>query len=204
MSAIELRSVGKRFGKRQVVSIGEYDIETGDLVQIVGRNGSGKSTLVRIMAGVSRASSGSVRFAQEVSGPIAYVPQRGGHYGELSLADNARLLSSVISPSGHSLLTRPDLIESFELGPSLDAPVRTLSEGMRRVVTFLCVWATRPKVILADEPLAGVDALNSARLVDLVVGNEIEAAVRVITSHVPQLPGRILDLTAQGEPDVAA
>lgn len=196
MSAIELRSLGKRFGKRDVIAIDSFAIEAGDLVEIVGRNGSGKSTLVRMMAGVSPLSRGSIDFSPEAEGPVGYVPQRGGHYGELTLAENALMLSSVLSAKGDSLLARADLIDQFELRPLLDQRLRTLSEGMRRVVTFLCVWATRPRVLLADEPLAGVDATNSKRLVELLVGNEIGALVRIVTSHTPQLPGRVLDLDA--------
>jgi energy-coupling factor transporter ATP-binding protein EcfA2 len=59
------------------------------------------------------------------------------------------------------------------------------------------VWATRPAVILADEPLAGVDANNSKRLVDLIVANEIGALARVVTSHVQQFPSQVLDLGAK-------
>jgi ABC-type multidrug transport system ATPase subunit len=197
MALIEFKNLGKDFGKRQIISIDDLAVESGALLEIVGPNGSGKSTLVRMMASASRPSRGSIVYAREAQGAIGYVPQRGGHYGELTLAENALLISSALSSSGRSLLSETALIESFQLKTVLHQPVRTLSEGMRRVVTFLCVWATRPAVILADEPLAGVDANNSKRLVDLIVANEIGALARVVTSHVQQFPSQVLDLGAK-------
>jgi ABC-type multidrug transport system ATPase subunit len=197
-SAISLKRVTKVYRGRTVLSDLSYEFGRGGVCEIVGKNGSGKSTLLRVLAGVTPLNGGKVVYARDLKRtPIGYVPQRGGHYPELSLRDNALLISSMVSRRGRSLLGRPDLLAAFGMDDLVDRPLRTFSEGMRRIATFLAVWSSQPRIVVADEPLAGVDPANAEKLLNLLIGNDIGAELRIVTSHQPLVEGAaILDLSA--------
>ena len=163
---VTLEGVEKRYGGALVVSVASLAVATGERLQISGRNGSGKSTVLRLLAGVSVPSAGRIERAPKVS--IGFVPQLGGLFEELTLAQNIQMLASgrrLGSAVRDELMI---LMAEFGLKSHLDVPAHALSGGMKRLAIFLCIWVTRPMLFIADEPLAGVDSENAAKLLDLV------------------------------------
>ncbi|MEU7691803.1 ABC transporter ATP-binding protein [Microbispora hainanensis] len=155
-------------------------IERGAFVSVVGRSGCGKSTLLRLVAGLEKPTSGTIRVgAERVDGPpdsARYVFQ---NYNESLLpwrtvGDNVRFGlrhghgASRVSKAQEDELIREHL-EEVGLGGTFNRYPSELSGGMQQRVAIARALAARPELLLLDEPFSAVDALSRGTLQDLVL-----------------------------------
>lgn len=135
----------------------DLDLQRGEVLGIVGTNGSGKSTLVRIMAGISAATSGEVRRLPRVA---ALLDLGAGFHGSLSGYENLFLSGSIMGLSRAEIRQRlPEIIEFSGIDPRfLEVPVRYYSTGMLTRLGFSLAVSCDPDIILVDEVLAVGDA----------------------------------------------
>ena len=152
---LEINDIRKKYGKKTVLDGINLSADAGSCVGILGGNGCGKSTLLSIIAGLSRADSGSIT-AVKGSGRavIGYMPQGTPLMEELSAWDNLRLWYS-----------RDALKREFESGvlkmlgidTFLKVPVRKMSMGMKKRLSIGCAVYGNPDILLLDEPTAALD-----------------------------------------------
>ncbi|MBQ1896779.1 MAG: ABC transporter ATP-binding protein [Lachnospiraceae bacterium] len=152
---LEINDIRKKYGKKTVLDGINLSADAGSCVGILGGNGCGKSTLLSIIAGLSRADSGSIT-AVKGSGRavIGYMPQGTPLMEELSAWDNLRLWYS-----------RDALKREFESGvlkmlgidTFLKVPVRKMSMGMKKRLSIGCAVYGDPDILLLDEPTAALD-----------------------------------------------
>jgi ABC-type branched-subunit amino acid transport system ATPase component len=188
---LSARDVTVRFGGLVALADVSLDVAPGEIVGLVGPNGAGKSTMFGVLSGIQRSSRGSVTLAgQDVTSATAQHRARLGmartfQQPELFLGLSVRehlVLAHRIRYSGRRLwsdmlwpaaLTRPRrqetehvdaLIELLGLGRAARAPVASLPLGMCRLVEIGRALATRPKVVLLDEPLSGLDSKAAENL----------------------------------------
>jgi branched-chain amino acid transport system ATP-binding protein len=148
----------------------------GEIVVLLGPNGAGKSTLVKAIAGLIPLTAGRVALCgEDITGTaahrlvrlgLAFVPQTENVFTQLSIEDNLRLAAGVVEPA-----TRPRQIEAtYALFPDLAhqrrLPAGRLSGGQRQMLALARAMIVSPKVLLLDEPSAGL----SPRLVEVVFG----------------------------------
>lgn len=133
----------------------------GDLVAVIGRNGSGKSTLLKTLAGIYEADRGRV----QVRGRVGCLLSFGvGFNANLSGRENIYLNGSILGLPRREIDARLDAIVRFsELGPFIDAPVRTYSAGMRGRLGFAIAVHIDPDVLLLDEVLSVGDSAFRAK-----------------------------------------
>ena len=177
-------------------------IAPGECVAIMGRSGSGKSTLLAVLGGLCSPSTGEVLFAdrpwrsrsaRERSAVravgIGLVLQEGGLLPGLRALDNV-LLPAVLAGSGRAAATAraAELLRLVGLGDRWDAHPAELSGGQRRRVALARALATRPRVILADEPTGDLDALAAREITALLdrLRADRDTAIVVVT-HDPAL-----------------
>jgi len=155
------------------VSVAAFEAE---LVAIIGPNGAGKSTLLKVIYGLVRPTSGSVRYrTDDVTGARAerltrlglnYVPQLGNVFPSLSVAENL-LVGSVSLPRGRRRAAVNEMYEQFSLlAERRRQRAATLSGGQRKLLAIARALVTRPQALLLDEPSAGL----SPQAVELVFG----------------------------------
>jgi len=161
---IELDQLAKRYGhitalRRVTLSVGQ-----GEIFGLLGPNGAGKTTLIRLLTGSSRATAGSVkvlgfdpvRNSQAVRRQIGYMPQAPALYEDLSPRDNIRFFGRA-----HNLSRMDERIDELldfsKLRQRERDAVYTFSGGMKQRVSLACALVHRPRVLLLDEPTAGVD-----------------------------------------------
>jgi branched-chain amino acid transport system ATP-binding protein len=185
--------VTKRFGGLVAVDDVSFELEAGSITALIGPNGAGKSTLFHCVSGFVRADSGSVRFnGRSVTHRTAHGRSKLGMvrtfqiptaFNRLSVFENVELaardqpadrLAGALVP-GLGRLRRAsirqrtkDLLETFGLSDKADDLAGELSGGQRKLLEFARVLMTEPKLLLLDEPLAGVNPALGERLFEHV------------------------------------
>jgi ATP-binding cassette subfamily F protein uup len=148
---IELEGVGQRFGDNVVLDDVDLVIEPGARLAVVGANGSGKTTLLDLIAGRSEPSSGRVKRGKTVV--VGYVDQHS-----TDLDPDAIVREMVAGPYREPDYEDRALLEQFWFdAPAQYAPVRMLSGGERRRLLLVTVLATKPNVLVLDEPTNDLD-----------------------------------------------
>lgn len=152
---LEINDIRKKYGKKTVLDGISLSAEAGSCVGILGGNGCGKSTLLSIIAGLSRADSGSVTAVKDNSkAVIGYVPQGTPLMEELSAWDNLRLWYS------RDALKRElesGVLKMLGIDTFLKVPVRKMSMGMKKRLSIGCAVYGNPDILLLDEPTAALD-----------------------------------------------
>jgi ABC-type branched-subunit amino acid transport system ATPase component len=162
---LEVHGLTAGYGGPPIIQDIDLRAEAGRVTAIVGPNGAGKSTLLKAIIGVIRASAGTVALAgRDVTGlapeqlvrqGISYVPQVANVFPSLSVRENLEMGGYVRSGS-----LKQRIEEMFELFPDLRAaagrPARTLSGGQRNMLAMARGLMVDPKVMLLDEPTAGL------------------------------------------------
>jgi sulfonate transport system ATP-binding protein len=176
---LEVRGVDKRYGEREVLRQTELVIEPGQFVAIVGRSGCGKSTLLRLVAGLEAISGGAIRLdGQDVSGlndDIRIMFQDSRLLPWKRVIDNVTLgLPREQRQAGVEVLRQVGLADRQP-----DWPAK-LSGGQRQRVSLARALVHNPRLLLLDEPLAGMGAEESARIVELLAGLARDYAVLLV------------------------
>lgn len=164
---VSVSGLAKDFGRRTVVREVTFDLAPGQIIGLVGANGGGKTTTLRMVAGLMRPDAGSgrtlghdiARMSVPVRRDISYVSQKPCLYGELSVLENLRFHARM---QGMTDLDDHVVVKAAQYGIEgvLKKPVGQLSGGWARRVQFVACTLHRPRLLLLDEPTAGLDALT--------------------------------------------
>lgn len=195
MSAVlQLDKVTIRFGGLTAVNGVDFTVNEGELCGLIGPNGAGKTTVFNVITGVYPPGDGRVSFGgRNVAGlrvndivalGIARTFQNIRLFGSLSVFDNVRVAcnlhrdTSALQPlirlgafrRDEAAIARrvEELLDIFHLGRFRDAPAKSLPYGEQRRLEIVRCLATRPKLLLLDEPAAGMNANEKVELVGLI------------------------------------
>jgi ABC-type multidrug transport system ATPase subunit len=192
---IEIKQLTKTYGGK-VQALRGLDLEIGSgMFGLVGPNGAGKTTLMRIIAGLLHPSSGSVRvFNYDVTtshGRLAtkallgYLPQELGLYPNLTareFLDYIAILKGVQDRAARQKQVA-EVLEQVRLSAEADRALKTYSGGMKRRVGIAQALLGNPKLLIVDEPTAGLDPEERVRLRNLLSDMAISRTV-VLSTHI--------------------
>jgi branched-chain amino acid transport system ATP-binding protein len=191
---LELRELTVQFGGLKAVSELDFSIGEGEMVGLIGPNGAGKTTVFNVITGVYRPTAGAINFrGRSIVGSrpdkissrgIARTFQNIRLFGSLSVFDNVRTALNMHLRHGiaHALIrgkqfmaeeARVDrqvmeILDLFSLGPLRDTPGKSLPYGDQRRLEIVRALATRPKLLLLDEPAAGMNPTEKVELMKLI------------------------------------
>jgi ABC-2 type transport system ATP-binding protein len=187
---VALRELTRRFGDLAAVDGLSFEVARGELFGVVGPDGSGKTTTLRMLAGVLRPTAGDaivagisvVREAEGVKHRIAYMSQRFGLYGDLTVRENIEFYAELYQvPRAERAPRLKRLYEFSNLGSFADRLAAKLSGGMKQKLSLCCALIHEPEVMLLDEPTFGVDPI-SRRDLWLIVHEMVARGMTAIVS----------------------
>lgn len=198
---LEIRGLCKSFGALAVTSDVDFDLRPGARKALIGPNGAGKSTFANLLTGILRPSFGTIRFdgqdigtwseAQRVKAGIAKTFQITNLFRGMTVRENLTL--PVLEREGQSRrwtgrpLANPAvqdeveaLLAAFRLLHLADRPVQSLAYGQQRLVEMALTLALRPRVLILDEPAAGVPSTDSPLIIEAIERLPADLAVLII------------------------
>lgn len=188
--AVEATDLVKNFGDTRAVDGVSLGVPTGSIYGLLGPNGAGKTTTLRILLGIIDPSSGtrSVLGRErplDAATEIGYLPEERGLYPAMHCRDAIAFMGALRGLSMAEGRRRADeLLAGHGLGDRARKPIRTLSKGMAQTVQLLGTIVHRPRLLVLDEPFAGLDAINQARLEELIRREARSSVTIIFSTHV--------------------
>jgi branched-chain amino acid transport system ATP-binding protein len=203
------------YGAGDILKGVDLELAAGSILTIIGPNGSGKSTLAKTLAGLLPARAGTIELdgrslnglgaPKRVLAGISYVPQEYNVFRNLTVLENLKIAREFMGANGKAARGRDDGLE--ELFPELPKHYRiaagNLSGGQRQMLAFACALAGRPKLLILDEPSAGlspiltrevferVERVNRSGVSILMIEQNAIEALRISQSCVVLNGGRV-------------
>ncbi|MDY7075637.1 MAG: heme ABC exporter ATP-binding protein CcmA [Chloroflexota bacterium] len=206
---IEVNDLVKSFGPRTALASVNLRVEAGEFVTLAGPNGAGKTTLLRILATLTRPTSGSVRIAgldsvragEEIRREIGFLSHRTLLYDDLTAEQNLRFYARMYDLDD-GLARIAELLGQVGLTARRHDLVRTFSRGMQQRLAVARAVLHRPQVLFLDEPYTGLDPNATRVLTDLLTELTEEGCTVLLTTHNLErgleVGGRVIVL-AQGQ-----
>lgn len=184
---IKFDHVTKRFGRLHVLHDVSIELPEGECIALIGHNGCGKTTLIKSLLGMVLPDAGQIMFQnQDVKQGfqyrqnIGYMPQIG-HYPENMTI--GQVMDMVKNLRNGQSKTDMELAEAYQLDKLKDKPMGTLSGGTTQKVSAALAFLFDPKVLILDEPTAGLDPLASEILKEKILKERSKGKLILITSH---------------------
>lgn len=195
---LEIQDLTKKYGKHLAVDHVTFTVPNGQVGILLGPNGAGKSTIIKSIAGLLRYQGG-VGIEQmpartlEAKRIFAYVPEIPAMFDALTVREHIEYVrraynSAITDEEIHNLLVR------FELDDKQDKLGNELSKGMMQKVSICCALAIKPKVILLDEPMVGLDPAAIKELKDVVLELKAQGVTVLISTHMLEMVKELWDV----------
>ena len=191
---LEVQNLEKAYRGRRVVNDVSLTISSGEVVGLLGPNGAGKTTIFYMIVGLTTPDSGSVYLnGEEITSlpmylrarqGISYLPQEPSVFRKLSVEDNLYAVAETLDLApGMADQSVSELLEEFGIADLRKSLAYTLSGGERRRLEIARSMMIKPKFILLDEPLAGIDPLAVLEIQRIVVQLKSKNIGVLITDH---------------------
>jgi len=186
---VQATDLTRRLGRTQAVDGVTLAIGCG-VYGLLGPNGAGKTTTLRMLIGIIDPSSGMRRVLGrerplEAASEVGYLPEERGLYPAMHARDAIVFMGALRGlPMAEGRRRADKLLEEHNLGDWAKKPIRSLSKGMAQTVQLLGTIIHRPRLIVLDEPFAGLDAINQGRLEELIRREARAGATIIFSTHV--------------------
>jgi ABC-2 type transport system ATP-binding protein len=164
MLAVETEKLTKKFGDFTALDKLDLSIAEGETYGLLGPNGSGKTTTIKILTGLTKATSGNASIlgkqvpSKAIMQKIGYMPQETAVYLDNTVHENLALYAQIFGMSAEETSKRESTMLKFvDLTDWKDSMVTNLSGGMKHRLSLACALIHEPKLLLLDEPTVGVD-----------------------------------------------
>ncbi|MDP2402177.1 MAG: ABC transporter ATP-binding protein [Actinomycetota bacterium] len=209
MNLLEVRAITRRFGGLTAVDGVSFDVHEGEIKAIIGPNGAGKSTLFNALTGFDRPDEGSVKYGgvdlvgmrpdAVVRAGIARTFQNTQLFEDMTAHDNVMVGTHAQAGSGFFAAAIRDprvmraervarqeaerLLRLLGLGEWADAPAADMPHGLRRSLEIARALATSPRLLLLDEPAAGLNTTETAALAEALFRIRDRGVTLVVVEH---------------------
>ena len=189
---VDVCNITKKYGRVEAVQNVSFKLYSGEFVGLVGPNGAGKSTTIKLLSGQLFPTSGTILVdgvqddLNELRRRIGYVPEFPELYGYLTARE---MLQFVQELRGGGDLDWA--LELTGLGTDADRQIREYSQGMRRKTAIACALIAKPKVLILDEALNGLDPPSSSRVLKALEQLRKDGHMILLSTHVLETLERV-------------
>lgn len=204
---INLNQVSKKYGKFKALKDVDLELKSG-ITALLGPNGAGKSTLIKIITGVLKMSTGKVMidgkqvntFSEKYLSNIGYVPQDFAFYDTFTVKQYLSYIGTLKGINKGELKREvEEAVEMVNLTDNLNKPIKELSGGMKRRVMIAQSVLSDPKILILDEPTAGLDPEERIRIRNIISkmsGNRTVLIATHIVADIERIAGQIVLIKA--------
>jgi len=189
---IRVENLTKHYGKLAAVDSLNLEIPAGEIFGFLGPNGAGKTTTIKVMMGILRAGAGRVllggfdveREPEPAKAITGYVPDRPFIYEKLTGGEFLKFVGSLHRVEPVALERRTaELLETFELSAWREELVEGYSHGMKQRLVVSAALLHRPKILVVDEPMVGIDPRGARKLKDLFLALAKSGVAVFLSTH---------------------
>ncbi len=191
---IQIENLHKKFGRNQVLSNLDLEINGGGIFAVLGPNGSGKTTLIKSILGMVVPNKGSISVLDKIikknwkyRQEIDYLPQIANFPGNLKVKELIRMIKDLRQKKSK------ELIKLFGLEPFLNKKLGTLSGGTKQKVNIVLTFMFDSPLIILDEPTTGLDPASLIKLKELILQEKNKGKTILITTHIMQFVEEMAD-----------
>lgn len=193
---IEVQSLTRYYGNRRAVDNVSFSIASNEVIGFLGLNGAGKSTTLKVLAGLLTPSKGSVTIdgVDVTEAPVSaranigYLPDDPPVYKEMSVEAYLRFVGSLRGMSNSDLDGRlPEVLKKAQLVGFGNRVIGELSHGYRQRVGIAQAIVHRPKLVILDEPITGLDPVQIVEMRDVIRGLGQESTVLLSSHNLPEI-----------------
>ncbi|MGC8949457.1 MAG: ABC transporter ATP-binding protein [Thermoprotei archaeon] len=197
---IDVKGLVKYYGNVIALDGVSFQVRSGEIYGLLGPNGAGKTTTLKIVSGLLRPTSGSVRVLglDPVSDPVSvkrligYVPENPMLYDSLTPREFFEFVLSVRHLRDNAVIERlSKLVEAFNLVDYMNQPIASLSLGTRQKVAVVAGFVHNPPLLILDEPLNGLDARSSRIVKDLLNLHVSNGGSVLFSTHIMEVAEHI-------------
>jgi ABC-2 type transport system ATP-binding protein len=205
MSLVEFEAVSHAYGDLKVLDRLDLEVARGEVFGLLGPNGAGKTTALRILCGLLKPTSGTVRIDDidvdarplEARRRFSFVPDGAPLYANLSPRQHLALVARLHGLDESSAASDGDrLMRALDLADRIDDPVGQFSRGMRQKTALACAILPRPPLLILDEPLNGLDAPTTTMFKEVLRTWADRGGSVLYTSHLLDVVERVCDRMA--------
>lgn len=192
---VEISGVRKGYGGNKIVfSDLNLELKSGKIIGLLGPNGSGKTTLIKMLAGLLKAETGTIRIDGKAVGPeskavVSYLPERTYFNESLKVRNLVNMFRDFYSDFDETRAYH--MMDLLHIDPN--TVLKKLSKGNKEKVQLIMVMSRRAKLYLLDEPIAGVDPAARDYIIQTILKNYEDASTILISTHLIQDIENILD-----------
>lgn len=191
---ISVSGLSKSYGKKVVLDDISFEIEEGSIVGLLGPNGCGKTTLIKILTGLIKDHSGTVKISNEEPGAytkslVAFLPDTSYLPDWMKPKDAIGYFADFYEDFDKEKATR--MVTDFGLDPN--QRFKTMSKGQQEKLSLILVMCRRAKLYILDEPLGGLDPAARSAILDLIMNNYAQDAAVLLSTHLINDVERIFD-----------
>jgi ABC-2 type transport system ATP-binding protein len=199
---IQIEKLGKTFGSFRAVDDVSLQVPAGEIHGFLGPNGAGKTTTINMIAGLLRPSSGRVtidghdlaREPELAKRALGFIPDRPFLYEKLTAAELLRFHGGLYGLDGDALGARADeLLQLFDLAGWKDELVESFSHGMKQRLVMCAAFLHRPRAVLVDEPMVGLDPRGALLIKDIFRAMSKSGVAILMSTHTLEVAEEVCD-----------
>jgi lipopolysaccharide export system ATP-binding protein len=205
MAMLEAKGLVKIYGRRRVVDGVDFEVDQGEIVGLLGPNGAGKTTSFRMTCGLIEPNAGTVMlggldvtrwplYRRAREGGMGYLAQESSVFRKLTVEKNLLGMMEMLSIDRATRRRRCDeLLEQFDIARLRKSLALSLSGGERRRLEIARALVSNPKIILLDEPFAGIDPVTVNSIQAIIRDLKTQGISILITDHAARETLQITD-----------
>jgi ABC-2 type transport system ATP-binding protein len=186
---LEVDGISKSFATVQAVDNLSFEVRQGEIFGLLGPNGAGKTTSIRIILDILKPDAGDVSvlggpMTEAKKSRIGYLPEERGLYDDMTLIDTLVFLGQLKELSRQKAAQQAEAyLRQVELWDARDQKIEALSRGMNQKAQFVAATMHEPDLIIVDEPLSGLDPVNTRIIKDLLYRMRDRGAAIIMSTH---------------------